>query len=75
MRNQNAFLLIHGWTVGPLLLEFLPLLDACRSPKTLPQLAKETNACEGPLAVTLRSCSVLGFVRFYAGAWGKVGKK
>ncbi|CAJ1364634.1 unnamed protein product [Effrenium voratum] len=67
--NQNAFLLIHGWTVGPLLLEFLPLLDACRSPKTLPQLAKETNACEGPLAVTLRSCSVLGFVRFHAGTY------
>ncbi|CAK9049662.1 unnamed protein product, partial [Durusdinium trenchii] len=63
--NQNAFLLIHGWTVGPLLLEFTGrLLETCRTAKTVSQVASETEAHEGPLAITLRSCSALGFLKF-----------
>ena len=64
-RNANAFLLVHGWTAGALLLESADkLLPACRSAKTVSQLAAETGAKEGPLAILLRCCSALGYLDF-----------
>mmetsp|Transcript_46853 Transcript_46853/g.109412 ORF Transcript_46853/g.109412 Transcript_46853/m.109412 type:complete len:1049 (+) Transcript_46853:34-3180(+) len=63
--NANAFLLVHGWTAGALLLESADkLLPACRSAKTVSQLAAETGAKEGPLAILLRCCSALGYLDF-----------
>ncbi|CAE8682966.1 unnamed protein product [Polarella glacialis] len=64
--NQNAFLLIHGWTAGPLLLEFAAKLAAplCRGSLTAAQVAAETGAKEGPLAIVLRTCSALGYLDF-----------
>ncbi|OLP79840.1 hypothetical protein AK812_SmicGene39822 [Symbiodinium microadriaticum] len=63
--NTNAFLLVHGWTAGPLLLESADkLLPACQSSKTVAELAAETGAKEGPLAIVLRCCSALGYLDF-----------
>lgn len=64
--SSNAFLLIHGWTAGPLLLEFAAKLHAplTGSPKSAAELAAEVGAKEGPLAITLRSCSALGYLEF-----------
>ncbi|CAE8591977.1 unnamed protein product [Polarella glacialis] len=60
------FLLIHGWTAGPLLLEFAAKLAAplCRGSLTAAQVAAETGAKEGPLAIVLRTCSALGYLDF-----------
>lgn len=66
--NRNAFLLIHGWTAGPLLIEFADKLIAAfeASPKTAARIAIEVAAKEGPLAILLRTCSVLGYLNFDA---------
>eukprot|EP00913_Durusdinium_trenchii_P028868 g27068.t1 len=45
--SSNAFMLIHGWTAGPLLLEFM-----CAGLK----------AQAGPLAILLRTCRILGYL-------------
>jgi len=64
--SSNAFMLIHGWTAGPLLLEFVakfkPLL--LKQAMTLEQLASEAGAEQGPLAIVLRTCSILGYLDF-----------
>lgn len=67
--NQNAFLLIHGWTVTPLLLESLPLLSQLSSDArcTAAQLAEKSGANAGPLQVALRSWSALGVLKLEPG--------
>jgi len=59
-------MLIHGWTAGPLLLEFVeyfkPQLEA--QAMTVEELATTTGAHLGPLAILLRTCRILGYVRF-----------
>mmetsp|Transcript_42808 Transcript_42808/g.122087 ORF Transcript_42808/g.122087 Transcript_42808/m.122087 type:complete len:992 (+) Transcript_42808:55-3030(+) len=62
----NAFLLAHGWTAGALLLEFVSKVHGPLStePMTVAQLAEATGANEGPLAVLLRTCRILGYVSF-----------
>jgi len=66
--SSNAFLLVHGWTAGPLLLEFVSKLaqTIMRRPMTLNELAKETGAHAGPLAITLRTVCILGYLKFDA---------
>lgn len=67
--NQNAFLLIHGWTVTPLLLESLPLLSQLSSDArcTAAQLAEKSGANAGPLQVALRSWGALGVLKLEPG--------
>jgi len=62
----NAFMLVHGWTAAPLLLELVANFCAPLEGRamTAAELAAETDAEEGPLAILLRACSVLGYVRF-----------
>ena len=62
--GSNAFMLIHGWTAGPLLLEFVArFLDPLRdNPMTLADMWAQANP--GPLAITLRTCAILGYVSF-----------
>jgi len=64
--SSNAFMLIHGWTCGPLLLEFVAnfLQPLTRTPQTAARLAEDTGAAEGPVAITLRTCCVLGYLEF-----------
>lgn len=66
--SSNAFMLIHGWTVGPLLLEFVAKFSDVinQKPMTVKSIAAVTKAEEGPLAITLRACRILGFVNFNA---------
>ena len=69
-RNQNAFLLIHGWTVTPLLLELLPFLSTRPTPATATAVSDVLGGVKaGPLAIALRSCCALGLVQFHAGHW------
>jgi len=66
--NQNAFLLIHGWTVTPLLLELLPFLSTTPTPATATAVSDVLGGVKaGPLAIALRSCCALGLVQFHAG--------
>nr|UUJ35640.1 SxtA [Alexandrium fundyense] len=62
--GTDAFMLAHGWTCGPLLLEFVAsfLQPLQRQPMTAEQLAAETNAGEGPVAITLRTMAILGYL-------------
>eukprot|EP00435_Cladocopium_sp_Y103_P019222 s2428_g4.t1 len=62
--SSNAFMLIHGWTSGPLLLEFVSSFaePLQRKPMTLEELCAETGAQPGPLAILLRTCRILGYV-------------
>ena len=70
VRNQNAFLLIHGWTVTPLLLELLPFLSTTPTPATATAVSDVLGGVKaGPLAIALRSCCALGLVQFHAGHW------
>jgi len=64
--SSNAFMLIHGWTAGPLLLEFVAkfLRPLSKKPMTPAELAAETEAEEGPLAILLRTCAILEYVEF-----------
>eukprot|EP00930_Biecheleria_cincta_P083766 TRINITY_DN73273_c0_g1_i1.p1 TRINITY_DN73273_c0_g1~~TRINITY_DN73273_c0_g1_i1.p1 ORF type:complete len:985 (+),score=200.36 TRINITY_DN73273_c0_g1_i1:26-2980(+) len=64
--SSNAFMLIHGWTAGPLLMEFVAsfLEPLSKQAMTLEELQKETQAQAGPLAITLRTCCILGYVDF-----------
>jgi acyl carrier protein len=66
--SSNAFMLIHGWTCGPLLLEFVAhfLKPLSKRPMTLQELAQDTDAKVGPLAITLRTCCILGYVDFHS---------
>nr|ADY62524.1 SxtA short isoform precursor [Alexandrium fundyense] len=61
-------MLVHGWTAAPLLLELVANFSAPLEGRaqTAGELAAETGAEEGPLAILLRACSVLGYVRFDA---------
>lgn len=66
--SSNAFMLIHGWTAGPLLLEFVarflrPLSTGAKTPE---ELAEETEAQVGPLSIVLRTCSILGYLDFHS---------
>lgn len=62
--SSNAFLLVHGWTAGPLLLEFVAtfLRPLTARPMTAAELAQGCGAEEGPVLVVLRACHVLGYV-------------
>lgn len=62
--SSNAFMLIHGWTSGPLLLEFVSSFaePLQRKAMTLEELCAETGAQPGPLAILLRTCRILGYV-------------
>lgn len=62
--KRNAFLLVHGWTAGPILLEFVERLLAplSKAPSPVQQLAALTNTKVGPLAIVLRTCTALGYL-------------
>eukprot|EP00931_Biecheleriopsis_adriatica_P039453 TRINITY_DN22563_c0_g1_i1.p1 TRINITY_DN22563_c0_g1~~TRINITY_DN22563_c0_g1_i1.p1 ORF type:complete len:991 (+),score=210.91 TRINITY_DN22563_c0_g1_i1:28-2973(+) len=64
--SSNAFMLIHGWTCGPLLLEFVAkfIRPLSTKPLTLEELCQTTGAQAGPLAILLRTCRILGYVDF-----------
>lgn len=66
--SSNAFMLIHGWTAGPLLLQFVGkfLKPLMKQAMTAEQLASETNAEKGPLAIMLRTCIILKYLDFDA---------
>lgn len=62
--EKNSQLLAHGWTVGPLLMEFCEhMVNVLEDgPMTSEALADRINANVGPVALTLRSCAILGYV-------------
>ena len=53
--------------MGPLLLEFTAMAKRFCAPRRISEVASETGAKEGPLAITLRSCCALGFLNFNPG--------
>jgi len=62
--SSNAFILIHGWTCGALLLDFVasfaePLSKRKMTPE---EMCADLGAKAGPLAVMLRTCRILGYV-------------
>lgn len=64
--SSNAFLLVHGWTCIPLLLQFVAthLQPLRKQACTLDQLANETGSARGPLAIMLRTCVILGYLSY-----------
>eukprot|EP00931_Biecheleriopsis_adriatica_P025506 TRINITY_DN15637_c0_g1_i1.p1 TRINITY_DN15637_c0_g1~~TRINITY_DN15637_c0_g1_i1.p1 ORF type:complete len:1163 (+),score=236.42 TRINITY_DN15637_c0_g1_i1:67-3555(+) len=63
--ENKALLLLHGCAAGPVLLEFVsklvPPLQASKVTR-IEELAAKTGFKAAPLALTLRTCSVLGYV-------------
>jgi len=62
--SSNAFMLIHGWTSGPLLLEFVARFrePLSQRPMTVEQLAAATQAEVAPLGIVLRTCCILEYI-------------
>jgi len=58
--------LMHGWAIGQVLLEFVAKIVGPLTKKamTTGELAQEAKLEQGPLAIALRTCIVLGYASF-----------
>jgi len=63
---NNSHTLVHGWVSAPILLESVAnvLPHLARKAMTVCELAKAGKMKEGPLAIALRTLSILGYLRF-----------
>lgn len=64
--SANAFTLCNGWVAGPLLMEFVSkfLKPLLKKPMTLKEVTSLVDAEDGPAAVMLRTCTILGYLDF-----------
>jgi len=61
-----VYRLIHGWTAGPLLIEFVTRVrpHLLAGPTTLESLAQKLPAEPGPLGICLRTAVILGYANY-----------
>jgi RimJ/RimL family protein N-acetyltransferase len=64
--NSSSTILVHGWTCGPLLIEFAHKFVALLSarPSTARQIAERHELAVGPVALCLRSAAILGYAEY-----------
>jgi len=63
--ENHSCKLMHGWVAGAVLLHMSkPLRCLDKRAMTLLELANETCLGEGPLAISLRMCRILGYLHF-----------
>eukprot|EP00439_Symbiodinium_sp_Y106_P025581 s6736_g3.t1 len=60
--SSNAFMLIHGWTAGALLLDFVESLLEPLQRRPMTDMCDELGAKAGPLRALLRACQILNYV-------------
>lgn len=65
---RNASMLAHGWTCGPMLLQFVATflgpLRKMQEGATASELATHTRVAVGPLSLILRTCAILEYLEF-----------